>query len=70
MAVSPDGYRAWAVASRPLRQPRRSSPTRTARSTWAAQESVAVPVPVSAVTYVMETVLAKYLLKERVNGLR
>ena len=27
-------------------------------------------VPVSAVTYVMETVLAKYLLKERVNGLR
>jgi len=27
-------------------------------------------VPVSAVTYVMETVLAKYLLKERVNALR
>src|ERR1035437_9135705 len=27
-------------------------------------------VPVSAITYVMETVLAKYLLKERVNGLR
>ena len=27
-------------------------------------------VPVSAVTYVMETVLAKYLLKERVSGLR
>ena len=27
-------------------------------------------VPVSAVTYVMETVLAKYFLKERVNGLR
>ena len=27
-------------------------------------------VPVSAVTYVMETVLAKYVLKERVNGLR
>jgi len=27
-------------------------------------------VPVSAVTYVMETVLAKYLLKERVTGLR
>src|SRR5215467_13838176 len=27
-------------------------------------------VPVSAVTYVMETVLAKYLLRERVNGLR
>jgi len=27
-------------------------------------------VPVSAVTYVMETVLAKYILKERVNGLR
>ena len=27
-------------------------------------------VPVSAVTYVMETVLAKYLLKERVNWLR
>ena len=27
-------------------------------------------VPVSAVTYVMETVLAKYLLKERVNRLR
>jgi drug/metabolite transporter (DMT)-like permease len=27
-------------------------------------------VPVSAVTYAMETVLAKYLLKERVNGLR
>jgi drug/metabolite transporter (DMT)-like permease len=27
-------------------------------------------VPVSAVTYVMETVLAKYILKERVTGLR
>jgi transporter family protein len=27
-------------------------------------------VPVSAVTYAMETVLAKYLLKERVNALR
>src|SRR5437763_14855252 len=27
-------------------------------------------VPVSALTYVMETVLAKYVLKERVNGLR
>ena len=27
-------------------------------------------VPVSAVTYAMETVLAKYILKERVNGLR
>jgi len=27
-------------------------------------------VPVSAVTYVMETVLAKYVLKERVNALR
>ena len=27
-------------------------------------------VPVSAVTYVMETVLAKYVLKEHVNGLR
>ena len=27
-------------------------------------------VPVSAVTYVMETVLARYVLKERVNGLR
>ncbi|MCX6629896.1 MAG: EamA family transporter [Candidatus Solibacter sp.] len=27
-------------------------------------------VPVSAVTYAMETVLAKYLLKERVSGLR
>ena len=27
-------------------------------------------VPVSAITYVMETVLAKYLLKERVNRLR
>jgi drug/metabolite transporter (DMT)-like permease len=27
-------------------------------------------VPVSAVTYVMETVLAKYVLKERVNTLR
>ena len=27
-------------------------------------------VPVSAVTYVMETVLAKYVLKERVNGRR
>jgi drug/metabolite transporter (DMT)-like permease len=27
-------------------------------------------VPVSAVTYVMETVLAKYILKERVNALR
>jgi drug/metabolite transporter (DMT)-like permease len=27
-------------------------------------------VPASAVTYVMETVLAKYVLKERVNGLR
>ena len=27
-------------------------------------------VPVSAVTYVMETVLAKYVLKERVSGLR
>ena len=27
-------------------------------------------VPVSAVTYVMETVLAKYLLKERVTGSR
>jgi drug/metabolite transporter (DMT)-like permease len=27
-------------------------------------------VPVSAVTYVMETVLAKYFLKERVSGLR
>jgi drug/metabolite transporter (DMT)-like permease len=27
-------------------------------------------VPVSAITYVMETVLAKYILKERVNGLR
>jgi len=27
-------------------------------------------VPVSAATYVMETVLAKYLLKERVNGRR
>jgi drug/metabolite transporter (DMT)-like permease len=27
-------------------------------------------VPVSAVTYVMETVLAKYFLHERVNGLR
>ena len=27
-------------------------------------------VPVSAVTYVMETVLAKYLLKERVTGVR
>jgi len=27
-------------------------------------------VPVSAVTYAMETVLAKYVLKEQVNGLR
>jgi drug/metabolite transporter (DMT)-like permease len=27
-------------------------------------------VPVSAVTYVMETVLAKYILKERVSALR
>jgi drug/metabolite transporter (DMT)-like permease len=27
-------------------------------------------VPVSAVTYVMETVLAKYFLHEQVNGLR
>lgn len=27
-------------------------------------------VPATAVTYVLETVLAKYLLKERVNGLR
>jgi drug/metabolite transporter (DMT)-like permease len=27
-------------------------------------------VPVSAVTYVMETVLAKYVLKENVSGLR
>jgi drug/metabolite transporter (DMT)-like permease len=27
-------------------------------------------VPVSAVTYVAETVLAKYVLKEHVNGLR
>jgi drug/metabolite transporter (DMT)-like permease len=27
-------------------------------------------VPVSAVSYVMETVLAKYVLKERVSGLR
>jgi len=27
-------------------------------------------VPVTAVTYVVETVLAKYVLKERVNGLR
>src|SRR3954471_15349276 len=27
-------------------------------------------VPVSAVTYVMETVLAKYVLKEQVNALR
>ena len=27
-------------------------------------------VPVSAVTYAMETVLAKYVLHERVNGLR
>ncbi len=27
-------------------------------------------VPATAITYVMETVLAKYLLKERVNGLR
>ena len=27
-------------------------------------------VPVSAVSYVMETLLAKYLLKERVSGLR
>ena len=27
-------------------------------------------VPVSAVTYVPETILAKYVLKERVNGLR
>src|SRR5205809_139206 len=27
-------------------------------------------VPVSAVTYVMETLLAKYLLKERVNRVR
>ena len=27
-------------------------------------------VPVSAATYAMETVLAKYLLKERVSGLR
>ena len=27
-------------------------------------------VPVSAVTYAMETVLAKYILKERVNALR
>jgi drug/metabolite transporter (DMT)-like permease len=27
-------------------------------------------VPVSAVTYVLETVLAKYVLKERVNRLR
>jgi len=27
-------------------------------------------VPVSAVTYVMETVLAKYVLQERVNALR
>ena len=27
-------------------------------------------VPVTAVTYVIETVLAKYVLKERVNGLR
>jgi len=27
-------------------------------------------VPVSAVTYVMETVLAKYFLKERVTGVR
>ena len=27
-------------------------------------------VPVTAVTYVLETVLAKYILKERVTGLR
>jgi len=27
-------------------------------------------VPVSAVTYALETVLAKYVLKERVNWLR
>jgi drug/metabolite transporter (DMT)-like permease len=27
-------------------------------------------VPATAVTYVLETILAKYLLKERVNGLR
>ncbi len=27
-------------------------------------------VPVSAVTYVAETILARYILKERVNGLR
>ena len=27
-------------------------------------------MPVSAVTYVMETVLAKYVLKEQVSGLR
>jgi drug/metabolite transporter (DMT)-like permease len=27
-------------------------------------------VPATAVTYVLETVLAKYVLKERVNGLR
>ena len=27
-------------------------------------------VPATAITYVLETVLAKYLLKEQVNGLR
>jgi drug/metabolite transporter (DMT)-like permease len=27
-------------------------------------------VPATAVTYVLETVLAKYVLKEHVNGLR
>jgi len=35
-----------------------------------SQTNLSFAVPVSAVTYVMETVLAKYLLKERVNGLR
>jgi drug/metabolite transporter (DMT)-like permease len=35
-----------------------------------AATDLSFAVPVSAVTYVLETVLAKYLLKERVNWLR
>jgi drug/metabolite transporter (DMT)-like permease len=35
-----------------------------------AETDLSFAVPVSAVTYVLETVLAKYLLKERVTGLR
>ena len=35
-----------------------------------AATDLSFAVPVSAVTYVLETVLAKYLLKEQVNWLR